>query len=110
MMLDNLLTDAQNELFCLLVEAGVGPRSPRMQELLAARLDPAHVRAHIEAWQREIDNGKPHTVGLLITRLLDRDPTPAAEKFAKKCRCMQCPACRRHLQKEVYDKYPWIQH
>lgn len=106
MIYDDRLTETQNELFWLLVGAGVGPRSPRMQELLAAQLDPTHVRAHIEAWQAEIDNGKPHTVGLLITRLLDRDPTPVA----KKCRCMQCPACRQHLQREVYDKYPWIQH
>ena len=105
MIRDNFLADRQNEVFWLLVGAGVGPGSTRMQDLLAANLDPTHVRAHVEMWQKEIDTGKPYTVGLLITRLLDRDPTPVA----KNCRCMQCEACRRYLQRTI-DKYPWIQH
>lgn len=62
----------------LLITAGIGRRSPKLQAILDAGLDAAFVRAHVEAWQTQRATGEDVGVGLLITRLLDGDPAPTA--------------------------------
>lgn len=57
------------ELVRLLVSAGVGSRSQKMDEILDLELDVAYVAAHCEA-------AKDEPVSYLITRLLSGDPAP----------------------------------
>jgi hypothetical protein len=65
--------------------AGVGEKSRKYRELLAADLDWRLVRAH--ALDR-LAQPEDISVGLFITRLLDRDPAPEIER---------CPRCYRPL-------------
>lgn len=64
----------QAEIRRLLIQAGIGSRSSKLDEILALDLDLAYVQAHVAA---VTEAGEP--VSFLITRLLDGDPVlPAA--------------------------------
>lgn len=68
-----------------LQRAGVGEKSRKYRELLAADLDWRTVRAHALERLAQPDD---LSVGLFITRLLDGDPPPAVDR---------CPECYRPL-------------
>lgn len=61
----------------MLIDAGIGRNSAKLQAILDAGLDADFVRAHVAAWQAARAAGEAVGVGLLITRLLDGDPAPA---------------------------------
>lgn len=79
-------SDFDGELKKLLLQAGIGRYSRKLQELLNAGLDLEYVRAHIAARERAIEQGDDYPIGWLITKLLDGDPAPV-------CRCGHCQEC-----------------
>lgn len=62
--------------FLLLCEAGIGPESAKMGELMKANLDFEYVEAHVNDMRRRQEAGEWYTPGKLITILLAGDPAP----------------------------------
>ncbi|NJN53681.1 MAG: hypothetical protein HC804_02345 [Anaerolineae bacterium] len=70
--------DGQTAVRQMLIDAGIGTRSRKLRELLAADLAPEFVAAHIHIWRR-----RHEPVSYLITRLQDGDEPPV-------CSCPEC--------------------
>lgn len=68
----------------MLIDAGIGPRSPKLAELLSLGLDADFVSAHVHVWQVRGDEPP----GYLITRLENGDAPPACH----------CPDCQQQAQ------------
>lgn len=73
----------------MLIDAGIGPRSRKLVELLALNLDVDFVAAHVHVWQRRGDEPP----GYLITRLESGEAPPVCN----------CPDCR--LKAQIPDEY-----
>lgn len=67
----------RNRVFRLLVEGGVGARSPKMKQLLELGLAPDYVEAFV-AYRRE--RGDAYPVGHMIQALQCGDPAPAVSR------------------------------
>jgi hypothetical protein len=63
-----------------LIDAGIGSRSKKLQEILDLDLELAFVRSHIAAREALLDKGEPYPVRNLITKLMDGDPVPEPER------------------------------
>lgn len=70
----------QNRIYRLLLEAGVGPRSPKMRQLLEMGLSPDYVEAHVIHREELLERGVDYPVNHLIQALQCGDPVPAMPK------------------------------
>lgn len=70
-------TASERRVYRLLLEGGVGARSPKMGQLLALGLDPDYVAAFVTYRRRQIERGVEYPVSYLIQALQCGDPAPS---------------------------------
>lgn len=63
-----------------LIDAGIGSRSQKLQEILDLDLELDFVKGHVTAREAALESGEEYPVNWLITKLLDGDPVPAPPK------------------------------
>jgi len=71
----------------LLIDAGIGARSPKLREIVSLGLALDYVEDHVQAWR-----ARREPVSYLIRRLLDGDPVPAALPEPDGRLCPDCGA------------------